>query len=249
MLDILIPSYNSLRFLPRLIALKDIKGINILIADDSSDAKISQAIYLDAHKYGFKYFSGTRTGNPVDNWNFLLSISKSEFFMILHHDESIKVTKNFIEFIDKMSTNLDSKIFISELYIDNQIRQYRYQSSFLKKFILRRDLNYLWRRNIIGAPSNIILHKSMNDIRYNRNMSWLVDVDYFIRVIAGRENLLDFASYTIISHYNRASITSRIDKGVLAQLEKPANLPKNIIQNIILDFLVITDRTINGLVK
>ena len=176
MLDILIPCYNSelfLKDLDKAASFIDSGKIKIIVSDDSNIEIISKKIEMFCQKNKIFYVKGPRTKNAVDNWNNLLKMSESDYFILLHHDEmfsSISDIDKILEYVSRFKPD----VLISSLTIRRPDKETNFSNKFFKKFILRFDPEYLYIRNIIGSPSNIILNRKFSKYEYRRDLKWLV---------------------------------------------------------------------------
>jgi hypothetical protein len=99
LLSILIPTYNYSygleRILKAFIKLEKsyLAKVEFLISDDSNNVyevkKIRDicSLYKEKYKFNLTYFEGTKSSNPIDNWNSLILKSNGLYRQIIHHDE------------------------------------------------------------------------------------------------------------------------------------------------------------------
>lgn len=213
MLDILIPSYNCELFLKDLdeaASFIDSGKIKIIVSDDSDIEVISNKIEIFCQKNKIVYVKGPRTKNAVDNWNNLLKLSESEYFMLLHHDEmfrSISEIEKIIEYVSRFKPD----VLISSLTLCGIDKKINFSNKFFKQFILRFEPEYLYIRNIIGSPSNVIFNRKFLKYEYRRDLKWLVDVDYYYRIFVNKNQQIAHNVFGVFSRQNDLSITKNTD--------------------------------------
>ena len=170
----------------------------IIISDDSTLFEISKSL---KSLESISYVVGPKK-SAVDNWNKLLDIANGDYVWCLHHDELI--TNNTIEMLNKINFDKYDAIILN-LYIEIKDKIVQFRSNFFKKLIFYQKKITIYN-NYLGSPSVLIHRKS--DIRYNKKLKYLVDVDYFLKILSGK---ILFSNIPIISLQNKNSITSTYD--------------------------------------
>ena len=112
LLSILIPTYNYSYGLERILKAfinvekRYLAKVEFLISDDSNIAyevkKIHDlcCLYKEQYKYNLIYLEGTKSSNPIDNWNSLIIKSNGLFRQIIHHDEFFGNYKDIEQLLD-----------------------------------------------------------------------------------------------------------------------------------------------------
>ena len=104
LLSVLIPSYNYKKGIKKILngfSLCNrslLENIEIIIGDDS-DKKLLSTKELDLYKNSIPnlIYIHNKKKLYIDNWNNLISISKSKYFWLLHHDEELDDPNNNLE--------------------------------------------------------------------------------------------------------------------------------------------------------
>ena len=79
--------------------------------------------------------------------------------------------------------------------------------------ILKFFPSYIFRRNIIGSPSNLVVSKKAVK-KFDNNLKWLVDVDWFYSMIS-KDNWIIAKDINVISIVDEnTSITNSISKNL-----------------------------------
>ena len=223
--SILIPAYeyeDGIERILRHFSLKPNDGINIIISDDSESDKIKNIVLASlAYKSGkVKYMHNSPSLGAVKNWNSLIKNSESDYIYLLHQDEC-PVDINFYSKIRNIITENKNPdlIFLRCAHIRNQNTYSSYLISIILKPILYYFSQYIFIRNIIGSPSNIIL-KRIHAKDFDTNLQWLVDVEWFYSLLKKQPSIVFAKKMKILSVIDKStSITSSIEKD-LKQITK-----------------------------
>lgn len=160
------------------------EDIEIIVFDDSSDNEVHNVCtaYKDAF-YSFIYKHNNPAMGAIDNWNSLLDEAQGEYCLLLHHDE-FPLGDNFVnKVINSLSINATTDVLIMDLVLvdinTGFIRQHA--PSWLRNLSAKYFPEYLFRRNIIGPVSTLIVRRSVFP-RFNEKLQWLVDVELYVRL-------------------------------------------------------------------
>jgi hypothetical protein len=220
LLSILIPTYNYSYGLDRIlksfinVEKKYLAKVEFLISDDSDNAfeakKIYDicSIYKEQYKYNLIYFEGTKSSNPIDNWNSLIIKSNGLYRQIIHHDEFYSNHMEIEELLDAIALK-KYDIYILKLYSVKKMFIYNHLPNYLIKFLLELFPSFILIKNFIG-PSACFVYKCSCEEIFNPELKWLVDTDWYYRLLT--TNTYRFiSSVNIYSESNRRdSITHRI---------------------------------------
>ncbi len=245
-LSILIPAFNYKYGINKILdCLKNTKvnlrdKIEIIISDDS-DKKILNSDFDNdfLNSFGsFRYIHNKKSLGSVSNWNKLISIAKGEYYWLLHHDEYWQNGKKIINFILKTIENKKPNIIIMPIKKENRFESHNYIFEFTQnhkcpKNILKNFVDnpiLLIEVNTFGPPS-IFIYKKCNT-KYDYKLSYLVDVDFYIRILKRFSSKKVFIAkshhYLISSQNNNQSITKSLKNKIwhIKKLEKKIILNK-----------------------
>ena len=161
-IHILVPYYNFIQGIQRIE--KDFSNQNfkrITISDDSVNS---------AFTYKENWISGPKAG-AVKNWNFLLEHSDCEHNILLHQDERIKI----LDDTDLYYLRTDT-VYVSDLILNDHKRHIVLNGK-LRAWLMQHFPKLIYYINYIGPTATLIVPK--NNQRFNENLKWLVDVDYY----------------------------------------------------------------------
>lgn len=211
-LDLLLPAYEYAAGVAHILdSLVDApRGIRVLIGDDSVTDEVENCVMRHAAFGRVHYRRNTPALGAIKNWNDLLARSKKEYIMILHHDEWPLQP----DFFRQLSERLKDKPDI--LVLDVLVRGFRKNSlrrhvpRWLTKFIVNRFPSYLLRRNVIGAPSALVLRRDLA-VEFDTRVPWMVDVDWYCRILSsGRPKSIIFGEPALVSLPHLRSITGSL---------------------------------------
>jgi glycosyltransferase involved in cell wall biosynthesis len=193
LISICIPTYNQTNLLEKTlesILSQTYTNYEVIISDDSTTEDVFNLI----SKYDFKgrmnyYKNNIPLGSPT-NWNKSIRQAKGKYIKILHHDDWFSSTDSLYEFVIKAERYPDVTFFFcateSLNHIENKKRYYIPNKLTVNK-IMHNPL-LLMVGNIIGAPSVTFFKK--NSELFDENIRWLVDLDFYIRIIMIKPNFI-----------------------------------------------------------
>jgi glycosyltransferase involved in cell wall biosynthesis len=183
-LSICIPTYNQLESLKRLIYSIEIQtysDFEIIISDDSSNNEIENYIALLSNNK-IVYSRNQIPLGPPANWNRAIALSTGDYIKIMHHDDWLAEENSLALFVD----TLDKDIKLSFCY--SNIKNVRKDGSFYISAPRKNQTKILNDRpwelycgNFVGPPSSVMYRR--NSIVFDINLKWLVDVDFYLRLI------------------------------------------------------------------
>ena len=124
---------------------------------------------------------------------------------------------------------------ISSLFIKSKKNIRPFSNNYFKKFILENLPNFLYIRNCIGSPSNIIFHKKFSIYKYRSDLKWLVDTNYYNKIFNNQKYFIIYGIFDIISYDNATSITNSLKVNLIAKHERKMLKIKYKISYLIID--------------
>jgi len=213
-LSILIPAYNFthgvnriLNYLSRTIGKDD--HIEVIISDNSTNDSVEKC-YIDYEKkINLRYFKKEINQGPVSNWNHLLKISKGDYIHFLHHDE-LPYELDFYNSLLKTLKSCPNAVVLNcnTTSIWNNLYSPIIPTCF-KQFFLKFFPKLIFYFNVIGSPSNIVVSKKFT-ASFDESLKWIVDVDWFYRIIIGNGSIHYADNNSILSIKYKNSITRNL---------------------------------------
>ena len=186
-ISICIPVYKSVIYLERLlnsIFKQTFVDFEIVITDDSPDDTIK--VWLNEHftdKRIFYVRNPVALGTP-ENWNEAIRRAKGEWIKIMHDDDWFSSPDALKIFYEAIQMGNAQFYFCAYRNIDvknpNNYRDFWLNKSRWKQIVAFPPI--ICAQNVIGAPSVVMVSKHLHQT-YDNQMKWLVDIDYYIRVI------------------------------------------------------------------
>jgi glycosyltransferase involved in cell wall biosynthesis len=187
-ISICIPAYKRAEFLKRLldsINNQSFRNFEVVLSDDSPDNSIELLCENYSKYFNIRYFkNATQLGTP-ENWNEAIRHANGEWLKLMHDDDWFTSEHSLSSFADAIANN-PSATFLFSAYRNYYFEHSNYKNVSVSKWWLiqmRKNPVVLFSKNIIGAPSVTILKRSMGVV-YDKNLKWLVDIDYYIRVLS-----------------------------------------------------------------
>jgi glycosyltransferase involved in cell wall biosynthesis len=185
--SICIPAYKNTEFLKRLldsITLQTFKDFEVIICDDSRENNVEVFCNLYKNNFDIRYFRNPYPLGSPENWNEAIRQAKGEWIKLMHDDDWFAHASSLEEFAHAIRDNPETDFFFSaysNYYFDDvKYKEFRITPWWFRQ--LNKDPVILFSRNVIGAPSVVIYKRSLQ-IEYDRNIKWLVDIDFYIRVL------------------------------------------------------------------
>lgn len=188
LVSICIPAYENLTFLKQLldsILIQNYPEIEIIISDDSTGEDIKNALPSYVNKLNIKYFKNTPALKTPGNWNHALDKASGDLLMLIHHDDWLNGQDVISKYVKVFEENpgLDFAFCRSMAFSENNAAGLNAQhQKILNKLATHPE--GLLLGNVIGPPSNVMIRKSVT-LHYAIPFIWLVDVEYYIRLLKG----------------------------------------------------------------
>lgn len=185
-ISICIPSYKRVEHLINLldsIAIQNFRDFEVVLTDDSPTDEVKAICLKYVDKLPLHYFKNESTLGTPENWNESIRKASGEWIKIMHDDDWFSNADSLESFAIAARENSDAFIFSSFInfqFSDNTSQQVSPSSFRLRK--LKQDPVILLSRNCIGVPS-VTMYKKEMGIQYDPTMKWLVDIDFYIRLL------------------------------------------------------------------
>ena len=238
-ITVLIPSYEYVDGISRIFnhfelsAYKD--GVDIIVFDDSESDKIKNLVHENIlFKSGkIQYQKNDVSLGAVNNWNMLIENAQSDYLFVLHQDEC-PIDLSFFFNLKKIiqEHNMPDLVFLRCAHLVSKNSFAPYFFSRFTQLVLKYFPQYLFLRNVIGSPSNIIVRNSVVE-KFDNNLQWLVDVDWFFSMLKTNPSWIFAKKLQILSvKDNETSITQSILSDIKSILLKELKYLKNKHKNL-----------------
>ncbi len=193
LVSICIPTYKQPQLLKKAVEsvlMQSYTNFEIIISDDTPDDSVKQVLEQFKNS-NLKYFKNEMPLGSPENWNNAIRQAKGAYIKVLHHDDHFTHKESLQKFVSALSS--DQTVHFAFCYSDiffrktNEHYLHKQTNSQLKR--LRSESEFLFFRNVIGAPSAVIF-KNDKAIVFNKAFKWLVDVEFYINYLGKHKNFV-----------------------------------------------------------
>ncbi len=168
---------------------QDFVNYEVIVTDDSDDDSVEKVV-SSIHDSRVHYVrNDTRLGSP-QNWNAGLQKATGDYLQIFHHDDRYSTKECLGKLVQLLDRNPQSSLAfcasIAETVDGKQLAINRPKQSEIDR--LADDPLLLMTRNFIGAPSCVLV-RQQNVKPFDRNLKWLVDIDWYISILSQKPGL------------------------------------------------------------
>lgn len=234
--SICIPTYLQTTYLKKtLLSIQEqlFQDYEIIITDDSPNDSVERLLKEFNFQGKLQYFKNKiKLGTPK-NWNECVKKANGTYIKVLHHDDWFSNNESLNDFVNLMEQNpkadfgfcasksmdKDGNILFTQVPNKKQLNK------------LRRNCEVLFLGNFIGAPS-VTIYKKLSSMDYDNNIRWMVDVDFYIRILK-KNSFFAYSKKPLISVTVDAEhqVTRDYQKNRYLELEESVYLYKKIIKH------------------
>lgn len=187
LVSICIPVYNHFDYVRRLldsIVVQDYKNIEVIVSDDSNYSEIENLCEKYKDQLLIHYFKHQPSLKSPKNWNFALDQACGDYIMLIHQDDYFAKPSSVNSYLDEFRKNKNVSFVFSRNTPMHDNGTLVPNVPHNKKIIrdLKGNVDFLIDDFVIGPPSNVMISKKIKT-RFDERFIWLVDVDYFVRII------------------------------------------------------------------
>jgi glycosyltransferase involved in cell wall biosynthesis len=186
-ISVCIPAYNRPDYLKRLldsIQKQTYRHFEVVISDDSAGSEVEDLIRQHPLMASIRYFRNHLPAGTPENWNEAIRLAKGEWIKLMHDDDWFSDNRALQIFAEMVKKHPEARFFFSEyrnVYLENNREEEVRISPFWRKRLIANPENLIWG-NMIGPPS-VTLHKKIPECTYDKQLKWLVDIDFYIRYL------------------------------------------------------------------
>jgi GT2 family glycosyltransferase len=195
------------------------KRVEVIISDDSPDDTVKIAIEPYKSELSIVYIQNRPALKSPANWNNAIQHAKGEFFILLHQDDWLFDANALNKYLKAFSENPKAGfVFCKNIAVTEDGKEIVLQHIPGLLHRLTKTPLHLVLAQVIGPPSNTMLRTNVRDkIQYDEDLIWLVDVDYYVRVLqAGFEYVyLDEHLVNIGLHEDQTTVFCRNNSDII----------------------------------
>lgn len=185
--SICIPAYRQVKYLRetlRSIVEQDFHDFEVIITDDSPDDSVRDLLSEFSFGDRLRYVRNTPALGSPRNWNAALRLAQGEYVKIMHHDDHFIRSDALRLFVQMLDQNPDANFAFCGTMVNHiDVDMHRVHCATERQLAdLAKDPASLFVGNCIGAPSATICRRSAI-LDYDCRMKWLVDIDYYYRML------------------------------------------------------------------
>ena len=187
-ISICIPAYKRTDYLKRLldsIAVQTFTDFEVIISDDSPDDGVRILSTQYQNKILIDYYRNPSPLGTPENWNQAIRKANGEWIKLMHDDDWFADQNSLKVFVDLLKTHPESS-FIFSAYENVNLESNKREKVLANSLRLKRlykNPATLFSKNIIGPPS-VVLYKRNDQIGFDNQLKWLVDIDFYIRYLS-----------------------------------------------------------------
>lgn len=211
--SIVIPAYNNLELFKSALTsvlIQNFENYEIIVVDDSQNDQICD--YLNKLCLSrIRYYHNHPSKGAVQNWNYGLSLSEGDAIIVLHHDESF-INSDYLFKLNTILDNYDIVIANKKIVTEYGEKKERFPNWYKKLTLLLAFP--IFSLNVVG-PCACICFKRELMIPFDQRMHWMVDVDWYYRLLNKSRRRKYISSKEILSrhgHCDQISVNIMIDK-------------------------------------
>ncbi|MDO9001541.1 MAG: glycosyltransferase [Bacteroidota bacterium] len=193
LVSICIPAYKQPQLLKKAIdtiLMQSYTNYEIIVSDDTPDDSIKEIID-QFNEPKIKYFKNEKPLGSPQNWNNAIKQAKGDYIKVLHHDDYFSEKDSLKKFVSALDSGpeIDFAFSYSDIYFKKINEHFLHKQSNVQLRRLKIEPEFLFFRNVIGAPSSVIF-KNDKTIVFNKEFKWLVDVEFYINYLKKHKNFI-----------------------------------------------------------
>lgn len=188
--SICIPAYQQVDFLRKTlesIRVQDFADYEVIVTDDSPDDSVERLVAEYASDARVKYHRNPRPLGSPENWNESIRRATGVYIKIMHHDDYFSSARSLGRFVALMQAEPECSFGFCATEVEDVVSLRRWKHSVSPEALsgLRDDPSaVLFAGNCIGSPSATIYRRAAA-LPFDTRMKWLVDVDFYSRMLQG----------------------------------------------------------------
>jgi glycosyltransferase involved in cell wall biosynthesis len=222
LISICIPAYQRVNYLKRLldsISVQTFRNFEVIVTDDSSNNSVGELTTEYAPLFTIKYQKNSSALGTPENWNEGIRLAQGQWIKIMHDDDWFALPQSLERFAELIVKNPEASfLFSGSNFVRNDEVFGGMHISKWQQSVLKKDPCNLYYKNLIGPPS-VTIHRNQRHVWYDRNMKWLVDVDFYMRYLQKGYTYAFTGDALINVGYSESQVTEQVfhDKNVFVK--------------------------------
>jgi glycosyltransferase involved in cell wall biosynthesis len=187
LISICIPAYKQVDYLRRLldsVSIQTFKGFEVVITDDSPDNSVRILLKEYNSIPNLFYYKNEQPLGTPENWNEAIRKASGSWIKLMHNDDWFATNDALQRFFNAVQQNLNTDFLYSAFQnIEaNSGKKEVVKMSATDKAFLNSNPYHLLKKVYIGNPSCTLVRNGL-DIFYDKRYKFIVDFEYYIRLI------------------------------------------------------------------
>jgi glycosyltransferase involved in cell wall biosynthesis len=187
LISICIPAYKQVDYLRRLldsVSIQTFKGFEVVITDDSPDNSVRILLKEYNSIPNLFYYKNEQPLGTPENWNEAIRKASGSWIKLMHNDDWFATNDALQRFFNAVQQNLNTDFLYSAFQnIEaNSDKKEVVKMSATDKAFLNSNPYHLLKKVYIGNPSCTLVRNGL-DIFYDKRYKFIVDFEYYIRLI------------------------------------------------------------------
>jgi len=218
--SICIPAYKQteyLRVLLNSIREQRFDDFEIVLTDDTPGNEVESVVKEYEFSQEVRYHRNDPQQGSPGNWNATLALARGRYLKLMHHDDAFNSPDSLSRMVNVMEEGKYDYLFC-ETYVKNVKFPDRNRINRIVKFNkFLKNPNRLFYGNSLGAPSALMVRNHrFPGLEYDTKFIWLVDLEYYIRLMKASSNGTVVHEPLILTH---DSADHQITEKVLGDFE------------------------------
>ena len=202
MVAVCIPVYEKIELLQRLLGsiLKQTYDKYIIIITDNSETDIIEEYMQTYHDRRIIYYHNEYNLGASENTNQSIRYAikyNADVIKIIYQDDWFTYEYSLERMVQRLMETESDIIFTGNIEsFPNHKKERICSESQINR--VKNDLTFIFRANILGAPSNILFKSS--EIFFDSAYTWLLDVDFYLRVLRNKKLEYIYEPLVTIGH-------------------------------------------------
>lgn len=206
--SICIPTYRQVDYLRetlRSVQVQDFGDYELIISDDTPDDSVQQLVASFGFDDRLRYYHNSVALGSPENWNAAVRLARGEYIKLLHHDDRFSHPGALVVFVQLLDEHPEVDFAFSASSAVSITQGHRRDNCPSREQVaqLVAAPENLFLSNLIGAPSATIYRTGLG-VEYDCTLKWLVDVDFYIRVLQ-QNSLIGYTPQVLIVTTTNAS--------------------------------------------
>ena len=228
-ISICIPAYNRVDVLKRSldsIFEQDFTDFEVIVTDDSPNDSVKNLV--QSYPEGtINYFKNPKNLGSPENWNECVRKAQGKYIKILHHDDWFASPHSLRRFVNMLDENPNADIaFSGSCDIYPNYKKIHITDKHTRDKI-KQEPEFIFHENCIGAP-DVCIFKNNRDYFFDSNLIWLVDIDFFIRVLKQNSALVYTEEILVNIGISEQQISKQCQADSMLQVKEAIYLYRNL---------------------